>query len=941
MPLMRPTVNAVVSRQMDDTSYRSGVVVDVPRENTEQVKVRWADAREGSWVPLDELTCGFKPGMEVHHEPQSSVAASYGWGIVRTTRTIAGISRVLVEFLESNRRIWLPWQCLKMVYGVYHRFHTKRFETGKSAEKQRLRLLAWAIKLWNENTGALATFDVDPLPHQIHLVHHILASGDYNWLIADDVGLGKTIEVGLLLSALRQRGEANRILLLTPAGLTRQWQEEMASKFGMDQFRIYGDDFHIREPQHWKMYDQVIASMDRLKQEEHLESILQAEPWDLVIIDEAHRMTRRQYGLKYDSSQRYDLAKTLRQRTDSMLLLTATPHQGREDSFVGLLELLHPDRREELLTLASNPEIIGDMVFRNYKADVTDLEGNFIFHGKTVRQVEVPVSGKLRDFDQNLQKYIRKGYDASSRAQGNTGHAIGFVMTVYRKLAASSIAAIHQALVRRKQRLLQEEVFAAANDADERFQGEFEEFHAPEETGRQFFEGEIELLDELIAEAETIKKTDEKVRAFMDNLVNQILSHHPTEKILVFTEYRSTQNWIKQALTGRFGENCTVQIHGGMSMQERRHAIDSFDQEHGAQFLVSTEAGGEGINLQERCHIMVNYDLPWNPMRLVQRIGRLYRYGQQQRVVVFNIHQAETADEKILDILYQRLDQVAQDMATVQEKEFNEAMKEDILGELADLVDVEDILASANQTDIERTSERIDEALQLAQSAASKQQDLFQHASGFDPSETQSELNIGTDHLASFVEGMAEQLEIEIAERTHNEKVWHLRLPESVSYRLGTRRMRRPVTFDRMIAAQRPDIEHMNMDSLLLQFLLNCATQYEFGGITSLASGLKGDALIACVARWQNERGGRSRQELAVVEADEQASKINPEWVTHWLTEPQAEATGYAPNAEHAKTLFGNANQRVERLLRERSSLTMLPDEPQWVAAACKRNDPT
>ena len=158
----------------------------------------------------------------------------------------------------------------------------------------------------------------------------------------------------------------------------------------MGDFRICGDDFRISEPRHWKLHDCVIGSMDRLKNESHLELLLQAEPWDLVIFDEAHRLTRRQYGMKYSSSQRFDLARELRPRTESILLLTATPHQGQQDSFTALLELIHPERKEELLTLSINPEILQDMVFRNRKADVTDLEGNFVFHGKTTRHSKSP-----------------------------------------------------------------------------------------------------------------------------------------------------------------------------------------------------------------------------------------------------------------------------------------------------------------------------------------------------------------------------------------------------------------------------------------------------------------------------------------------------------------------------------------------------------------------
>ena len=937
-----PVRGAFVARHIDNDSVQPGVVAEVGARGSGKVKVLWGREQEPGWIEISELTSAFMTNMEVLHRPQGSTQKSLGWGIVRATREIAGSSQVLVEFPVSEKQRWLPWQRLQMLKGVKHRFHVPgNIERGDASEKQRLKLLAWAIKLWNENTGALATFDIDPLPHQIHLVHHILASGNYNWLIADDVGLGKTIEIGLFLSALRQRGQARRVLLITPAGLTRQWQEEMDGKFGIDSFRIYGHDFFINEPRQWKMYDHVIGSMDRLKQPDHLEMLLQAEPWDLVIVDEGHRLTRRQFGNRFDASQRYDLVKALRKKTESLLLLTATPHQGKEDAFVSLLELLHPDRRDELLTLSLNPEIIGEMVFRNYKADVTDMEGNFIFHGKTVSQIEVPASEDIRQFDKHLRRYLKKGYAAGEATGTHTGRAIGFVMTVYRKLAASSVAAIHKALERRRERLLRNNDVAddiSSFQEDERYQGEQDEHWVNEarELAQQFFDGELDLLDELIAEAAALRRKDVKLEAFMDGLVSQVLSNNPDEKILVFTEYRSTQSCIADSLAQRFGAETTVMIHGGMDMQERRNAIAAFEEKEGkAQFLVSTEAGGEGINLQHQCHIMVNYDLPWNPMRLVQRVGRLYRYGQDKRVVVFNVHQAETADEQVLDILYQRLDRVAQDMASVEDREFNEAMKEDVLGELADLVDVEAVLQEAGLHEVSRTQERIDDALSRAREAARKQKELFRYASGFDPDEVRGELIITTEHVQAFVAGMSELLDIEIIEHTHDGQVWQLRLSQNVMDEVGVNRSRFGITFDRMISARRQEFIHMNIDSWLLQYLLDKATSYDFGGVTALCTNIKRQALIAAITRWQNDHGKRVRQELTVVDVDNNA-QMNPEWLNNWLCEQQHPVEADPPDKESAKAAFQLAEQCIEKMLQQRSGGALMPDQPQWVTAAWK-----
>jgi hypothetical protein len=298
-----------------------------------------------------------------------------------------------------------------------------------------------------------------------------------------------------------------------------------------------------------------------------------------------------------------------------------------QDKFQALLELLHPERKDEITTLALNPEIIGDMVFRNDKADVTDAEGNFIFVGKTTRAIPVEVSAAALDFDQRLQDYLKQGY-AAGAALGVKGNAIGFVMTVYRKLAASSVAAIHNALRNRRVRLEGEAKAGYRIDQleghDQRYSGEWEEQLRTD--AKEFFDGEIGLLDELIADAGRLRVDDRKICVFMEQLIDAILANNSDEKVVIFTEYRSTQDYLQEALKTRFGPSSIQLINGSMPYQRRREAIAAFEQS--AQFLISTEAGGEGINLQRQCHVMVNYDLPWNPMRLVQRIGRLYRYGE-------------------------------------------------------------------------------------------------------------------------------------------------------------------------------------------------------------------------------------------------------------------------------------------------------------------------
>jgi len=932
-----PLSGCWVCQKLTSGNERIGIVVQqvIDGERT-SLKIQWLSTREMSVVRADEVSSGFKLGMDV----MLAVDDLYGFGegVILQTRSLAGVTQHLVEFYEANEKRWLPFYTLKQIKGVKHAFLVGSQAEGNTAERLRLKTLAHALSNWNENTGALSSLEIDPLPHQIHLVHRILNSGSLDWLIADDVGLGKTVETGMLLYALQQRGLAKRILLITPAGLTRQWQEEMHDKFGLGDFQIYGHNFHIHEPREWKMHDQVIASIDKLKHEQHLELLLQADAWDLVVFDEAHRLSRRQYGLKYDASERFNLAASLRRskKARSMLLLSATPHQGMQDKFISLLELLRPDRKRDLALLSLKPELLQDMVIRNYKADVTDAQGNFVFHGKSTVAIEVPVNQQSKDFDKALQDYLRKGYQAGKN-KGQSGNTIGFVMTIYRKLAASSVAAIRKALYRRLTRLedhaLEELQYSFAED--ERFQGELEELTAENGASirEEFFDGEIDLLKLLIQRVELLAEHDDKLARFMDTLLKQLLKDNASEKVLIFSEYRATQEYIKTKLAETFGPEKVVLLHGGMSHDERRDVIWQFDNK--AQFLISTEAGGEGINLQRHCHIMVNYDLPWNPMRLVQRIGRLYRYGQAKKVVVLNVNSPGTVDEQIIALMYQRIEQVVADMAIVQGDEFNEALKDDILGEISNLLDLEEILEQAATTGIERTEARIKDALDRAKDATNLQRDLFRHVARFNPDELANDLIISTAHLQSFIEGMFEQLNIEIVRRILDEKVLQIKIPEKVMTELGTRSSYMDITVERETARSRKNTIMMDMNAPLMRYFIKSACSYDFGGKTAAVhtDQLAGDVFLTADLRWQDLYGRRMKQDFAAFFIKEKHVYQNPKALGNWLLVKAANGERIL-DRETNQQLLGLVEMAAQKVLESHSEPNVIPEHFDWVTAA-------
>ncbi|MFH6974045.1 helicase-related protein [Neisseria sp. 23W00296] len=889
--------------------------------------------------PLHRIGNGLKAGMSVYMQQQNGKEADWGIGTVLQCRIIGGCEQVLAEFPENGKKLWLPYQNLRLVKDAKQRFATADFGNEKNGERFRLKILAHALEMWNENTGALSDLEIDPLPHQIHLVHHILSSGNLNWLIADDVGLGKTIETGMLLYALQQRGRLNRVLLVAPAGLTRQWQEELHDKFNLGKFQIYGEDFHINEARHWKMYDFVIASMDKLKDEIQLEMLASAGRWDLVVFDEAHRLSRYQYGMKFQSSDRFKLARFLRGQTEAMLLLSATPHQGKSDKFQALLELLRPERTEKIRLLEHHPELLRDMVCRNNKADVTDVEGNFIFKGKTVHAVPIPTSDEFRQFDAELQDYFRQAYCGNNPSDIYT-RAVGFVMTTYRKLAASSIAAIDTALRRRMDKL---ETMTAPHfdnaesdigNEDERFGGEDEEKQLAllEEQG-EFFHGEKQHLQKLLQLSGNLKQNDAKLYALLDNILPQIHAEHPQEKLLLFTEYKTTQEYLKHHLEQRYGIGRVGAIHGSMPHSARRQVIREFDSGN-ILFLLSTEAGGEGINLQRNCHIMINYDLPWNPMRLVQRIGRLYRYGQQNKVHIFNLHTQDTADEQVVQMMYQRIHQVVSDMAKVN-NEFNERLYDDIFGEFTELADIGDILNRSEPINWKRTTDEIEAALIRAKDAVSRQRELFAYAAGFHSSETAGGLKLSVEHWQAFVSGMFVVLDIPFT-TLHKGKVWDIELPESICKALKRRKNRLRVTTDRLSAKLASNIEILDINHPLMILMLQTAKSYKFGGLSALISHAGDCPAIACfMLRWQDGLGRRVLQTLNIVGIDH-FGKIcrNPNGFTEWLKRPFTGQSMAVPNKTYLQTACRLWEQEAEKQLAEYQGECLFPENKQWLAMA-------
>ena len=859
--LAMPGENCFVAHRDKTRPLELGVVVD--REG-DRLCVRWGRAGTVEWHNVGELRNGFRAGHVVQDRPRSNTRKTLGIGTVVAHREIASREMVLVQLHATGESRWLPFEQLARVRDAAWKYENAQSMEEGAPERFRLKVLAYALESWNHVTGALDRLDVDPLPHQIDLVHRIMTSDHANWLIADDVGLGKTIEVGLLLAAMKRRRQARRVLVVCPAGVVRQWQDEMRYKFNED-FRIYGLDFNIRQPAHWVSFDKVIVSIDRAKSDVHSRVFSDSGLWDVIVFDEAHHLSKIEGATV---TQRYRLAERMQQQTDSFLFLTGTPHQGKTEQFVNVLLLLRPDLKARFAAMLTDPSVVGEVVLRNRKSLVTDASGNFLFRGQDTNLVEVPLSDAARDFDLQLRRYIRDGY-AASAAGGVTGRAIGFVMTTYRKLASSSVAAIERALQRRRARLTGEVDDDSSPIAESRFV-ELEEAFEEGEDGEDdlavlsddisalgnganpFFEDELRMLDDLCLAVDGVKSDDRKLEKFLTTIVDPV--NDSGRKLLVFTEYRATQDYLVDALRRRYADGGVCQIHGGMDLAEKRRNIDSFND--AAQFMVSTEAGGEGINLHYKCHMLVNYDLPWNPRRLVQRAGRLYRYGQRERVVVFNLMARDGFDNNALGMLLRRVSTIAHDMSNVSD-EFHDGLETEIVGDLLEQVDVAQILASNRNMDIDRSEGDIDEAISRAKQARSLQDQLFSHIEGYDPRTTATLHTFGPQEVLSFLEGVLPRCGVRIRNRLYNGRVLELELPEEMRGRyseFGARAVVR-VTVDRGLATRDQQNVSMDFASVFFSELVEFAKSPEFGGEYASLSGPRAGTLAIYRVRWQNDQG--------------------------------------------------------------------------------------
>jgi SNF2 family DNA or RNA helicase len=523
-------------------------------------------------------------------------------------------------------------------------FSAIRVGSGADPSDAVIRAQALAIRSVNDQWGVFSRSRVQLLPHQLWVCRKVTQEWPFRWLVADDVGLGKTIECGLVLMPLIASGRVRRVLILAPAKLVPQWQFRLKDMFDI-RLQRYVTEADTARVDFWATASMVAASFHTLRDDRRgaRQRLINADPWDLVIVDEAHHLSVDE---RAGETLAYSLVSDLQERgkINSLLFFTGTPHRGKDYGFFGLMHLVRPDlfdpERDPLEQLSQ----LSKVMIRNNKAIVTDLQGQKLFKPVNVFSREYQYSDEETQFYRTLSEFVIDGRAYAATLDGRAQTARMLVLITLQKLAASSIAAIRNAL--RKRRAMLADLVNRSNETgsvslpdDE--QATFDDLSEAEEAlpgsaAVLLMEDEIQRLDELIALADAITK-ETKIERLLQMIGEEF---GPDEPILLFTEYKATQALIVNALHRRFGFNSATFINGDERLdgleqssgavktvsQPREHAADSFNAGK-VRFLVSTEAGGEGIDLQERCAVLVHADMPWNPMRLHQRVGRLSRYG--------------------------------------------------------------------------------------------------------------------------------------------------------------------------------------------------------------------------------------------------------------------------------------------------------------------------
>jgi superfamily II DNA or RNA helicase len=578
---------------------------------------------------------------------------------------------------------------------------------------------------------AVHTSNVEPLPHQISAVYEsMLPRQPLRYVLADDPGAGKTIMAGLLIRELLMRADAKRILIVSPGGLTEQWQDELLEKFGV-QFEIFSREKQEQcaSGNYFDEANQLICRLDQLSRNEDYQEKLKNTQWDLIIVDEAHKLSANYFGNKVNKTKRFLLGELLGSVTRHFLLMTATPHNGKEEDFQIWLSLLDGDRFYGKFREGAHKVDVSDMMRRMVKEELLKFDGKPLFPERRAYSANYELSDAEAELYAEVTNYVRNEMNRADNLGGKRKGTVGFALTQLQRRLASSPEAIYQSLKRRRKRLesrLDEMKLVARGEAihNDRLAETLGEYQVTkkldlpdniDEMDEELSAEEYELYAEQVVDqataAETIPELEAEILILKDleyqamtvvqsgndkkwEELSHLLQDRPemyTEggsrrKLIIFTEHKDTLNYLVQRITGLLGnQDAVLTIHGGTNRDDRRKAQEEFRNNPDVLVLVATDAAGEGVNLQN-ANLMVNYDLPWNPNRLEQRFGRIHRIGQTEVCHLWNLVANETREGEVFQKLFDKLEIEKQALGG---KVF------DILGEAFENQSLKDLLVEA------------------------------------------------------------------------------------------------------------------------------------------------------------------------------------------------------------------------------------------------------
>ena len=568
---------------------------------------------------------------------------------------------------------------------------------------------------------AVHTSNVEPLPHQITAVYEsMLPRQPLRYVLADDPGAGKTIMAGLLIRELLMRADAARILIVSPGSLVEQWQDELFEKFGLS-FSLFSRDLmdQSRSGNAFDDHDLLVARLDQLSRSEDLQEKIRNSHWDLIVVDEAHKLSATWYGTKINETKRFKLGQLLGSVTRHFLLMTATPHNGKEEDFQLFMSLLDSDRFYGKFRDGAHKVDVTDLMRRMVKEDLLKFDGTRLFPERLAYTANYKLSEAEAQLYNDVTTYVKEEMNRADQLDGKRKGTVGFALTALQRRLASSPEAIYQSLKRRREKLKRrieeekikqrgggkalaetyadkasEDIWESADDMAPEDYEEFEEEVVDQATAAQTIaelEAEVFTLGHLEEQAKTLVHSGqdrkwEELRELLQNTPEMRGPDGLQRKLIIFTEHRDTLNYLADRIRGLLGKHeAVVMIHGGVHREDRRKVQELFRNDKDTRVLLATDAAGEGVNLQN-AHLMVNYDLPWNPNRLEQRFGRIHRIGQTQVCHLWNMVAAETREGDVFQKLFDKIE--------IERKALGGRVF-DILGEVFDGVSLRDLLIEA------------------------------------------------------------------------------------------------------------------------------------------------------------------------------------------------------------------------------------------------------